>query len=213
VEKREKDTILRKITKVRRSVRAISPVIATLLMIAIAVVASLVVYAWVTGYIGGTTTKASNSMLIQSVSHTAGGYVIIYVQNVGQGTIQLNPSQSTYVNSVLKGITSSSPTTSTNGMVTFSPGTTASLTTNYPYTANEKLQIKLTATDGTFAEYTTSGISTVSAGTLPAWPIASFTLSTTYPTIGQSVTFTDASVKGADTITQWSWNFGDGQQA
>ncbi len=94
---------MRKITKIRRSVRAISPVIATLLMIAIAVVASLVVYAWVTGYIGGTTTKASNSMLIQSVSHTAGGYVIIYVQNVGQGTIQLNPSQSTYINSVLEG--------------------------------------------------------------------------------------------------------------
>jgi flagellin-like protein len=43
--KGRKEIIMRRITQVRRSVRAISPVIATLLMIAIAVVASLVVYA------------------------------------------------------------------------------------------------------------------------------------------------------------------------
>ncbi len=43
-------TNVRKITKFKRSVKAISPVIATLLMIAIAVVASLVAYAslWAT---------------------------------------------------------------------------------------------------------------------------------------------------------------------
>ena len=35
-------------------------------MIAIAVVASLVVYAWVMGYIGGTTTKAGYAINIQS---------------------------------------------------------------------------------------------------------------------------------------------------
>ena len=43
---------MRKITKIRKSVKAISPIIATLLLIAIAVVAALVVYAWVMGYIG-----------------------------------------------------------------------------------------------------------------------------------------------------------------
>ncbi len=164
---------MRRITKFKRSIRAISPVIATLLMIAIAVVASLIVYAWVTGYIGGTTTKASNSMLIQSVSHTPGGYVVIYVQNVGQGTIQLLSTQSIYMNSILKSITDSNPTIS-NNMVTFPPGTTASLTTDYPYTANEKLKIKITATDGTFAEYTTSGLSTVTTGTFPTGPSFQF---------------------------------------
>ena len=147
--------MVRKITKFKRSIRAISPVIATLLMIAIAVVASLVAYAWVMGYIGHTTTTASNSMIIQSVSHTAGGYIVVYVQNVGQGTIQLNPTESTYVNSILKSVTDSTPTIS-GGKIEFSPGTTASLTTNYPYTASEKLKIKITATDGTFAEYTTT---------------------------------------------------------
>ncbi len=43
------------IRKFRRNTRAISPVIATLLMIAIAVVASLVTYAWVMGYMNFTT--------------------------------------------------------------------------------------------------------------------------------------------------------------
>ncbi len=200
---------MRRITKLKRSVRAISPVIATLLMIAIAVVASLIVYAWVTGYIGGTTTKASNSMLIQSVSHTPGGYVVIYVQNVGQGTVQLMQAQSTYVNTILKSITDSTPTIS-NGMVTFSPGTTASLTTDYPYTANEKLNIKITATDGTFAEYTTNGLSTVSTGTFPTGPTSSFHMSASTVTVGQPVTFTDGSIAGSVSISQWSWNFGSG---
>lgn len=42
---------LRKITKIKRSVRAISPIMATLLLIAIVVAASLLAYAWIMGYI------------------------------------------------------------------------------------------------------------------------------------------------------------------
>ena len=104
-------------------------------MIAIAVVASLVVYAWVTGYIGGTTTKASNSMLIQSVSHTSEQqFLVVYVQNVGQGTLELNQGASVYVNTVLKSITVSTPAISSTGKVSFSPGTTAALTTDYSHT-------------------------------------------------------------------------------
>jgi flagellin-like protein len=207
---RIREIIMRRITKVKRSIRAISPVIATLLMIAIAVVASLVVYAWVIGYIGGATTKASNSMLIQSTSH-ATGPLVIYVQNVGQGTLQLRKGESVYVNSVLQNIDSSTPELSATGIVEFSPTTTASLTTDYtPNPPNEKLKIKITATDGTFAEYTTSGISTVSVGTLPTWPKASFTMSNSYPDVGQFVNFADTSVKGTGTINQWSWTFGDG---
>ena len=36
-------------------------------------------------------------------------------------------------------------------------------------------------------------------------------MSTSNPAVGQPVLFTDTSVKGSGTITQWSWNFGDGQ--
>jgi flagellin-like protein len=201
---------MRKITKFKRSVRAISPVIATLLMIAIAVVASLIVYAWVIGYIGSGTTKASNSMLIQSTSRQ-GTSLFVYVQNVGQGTVQLKQAQSVYVNDVLKSIKSSTPTIST-GTMSFPPTTTATLEIDLGVqpVANEKLKIKVVATDGTFAEYTTTGQTQTTSGTFPAWPSAQFTMSTSNPTVGQSVYFTDTSVKGAGTINQWAWTFGDG---
>ena len=200
---------MRRITKFKRSVRAISPVIATLLMIAIAVVASLVVYAWVIGYIGGGTTKASNAMLVQSVSHTSDNFLIVYVQNVGQGALQIKQTQSIYVNSVLMTVKDQSTPPPTSGTITFSPGTTAALTTDNPYTGKEKLHIKITATDGTFTEYTTTGTTVISTGTFTASPTAGFTMSTSYPDVGQTVTFTDTSVKGAGTITTWSWNYGD----
>lgn len=60
---------MRKITKLRRSVRAISPIISTLLLIAIAVVASLVAYAWVMGYIGFSTSKAGNALVNTKLYH------------------------------------------------------------------------------------------------------------------------------------------------
>ena len=84
---------VRKTTKFKRSIKAISPVIATLLMIAIAVVASLVVYAWVTGYIGSTTTKAGKAIQIPSFATRNDPDTTdlhIYVQNVGQCDVQLS---------------------------------------------------------------------------------------------------------------------------
>ncbi len=77
----------------RKDVRAISPVIATLLMIAIAVVASLVTYAWVMGYMNFTTEKTGKAIQIQSVSYRYGGPIdvfTIYVQNVGDSDLQLS---------------------------------------------------------------------------------------------------------------------------
>jgi PKD repeat protein len=42
-------------------------------------------------------------------------------------------------------------------------------------------------------------------------PTADFTISNSNPNIGQTLTFTDASIAGSSgTINQWSWNFGDG---
>ena len=74
----------KKIRKFRRNTRAISPVIATLLMIAIAVVASLVTYAWVMGYMNFTTEKTGKAIQIQSVSYAPASHIFtVYVQNVG----------------------------------------------------------------------------------------------------------------------------------
>src|SRR5665647_1584050 len=84
------------IRKFRRNTRAISPVIATLLMIAIAVVASLVTYAWVMGYMNFTTEKTGKAILVQSVTYDGNvgttddkDTFTVYLQNVGDSDVQL----------------------------------------------------------------------------------------------------------------------------
>ena len=91
---------MRTITKIRRSVRAISPIISVLLMIAIVVIAALVVYAWVAGYIGFHTSTAGKAIRIQglTVDTGPGNNLDFYVQNIGQGSVNLNPTSSVYVN-------------------------------------------------------------------------------------------------------------------
>jgi FlaG/FlaF family flagellin (archaellin) len=71
---------------------AISPVIAVLLMIVIAVAASLVAYAWVMGYLGFTTAKVGKAIQIQSISYDDPDptYMTVYVQNVGDSDLTVS---------------------------------------------------------------------------------------------------------------------------
>jgi len=94
---------MKKITKFRRSVKAISPVISVLLMIAIAVAASLVAYAWVMGYMDFTTTKVGKAIQIQSVSNPTGVDAdMVYVQNIGDSNVTI---MDLYVDGVLNNAT------------------------------------------------------------------------------------------------------------
>ena len=105
-------------------------------------------------------------MLIQSTSFETGN-LVVYVQNVGHGTLQLRRGESTDVNSILRKITSRMPSMVADS-VTFSPGTTVALATDYPFTTvNEKPKVKITAIDGTFTEYTSGGSISVT-GTFPS---------------------------------------------
>jgi flagellin-like protein len=152
----EEELVYNKIRKLRKNVKAISPVLSTLLMIAVAVAASLVTYAWVMGYLNFTTSKVGKSILIQSIakSGTGSNDLVIYVQNVGDGTIKFNTQSSLYVNGVLitsngdpamdgNPLTAGSTTSWTvpNYFINFQP-------TDYPMT----LTIKIVASDGTFSE-------------------------------------------------------------
>ncbi len=147
---------MRKISKLRRSIKAISPIISVLLLIAIAVVASLVVYAWVMGYIGGSTTKAGYAINIQSfaVNQTT-GYLIVYVQNVGIGAVQLNPLNAVYVNSTLYSIVTwnGNPAPTNGGLITLAQGQTEALAISYSYTGGQ-VTIKVVTTSGAFAQVT-----------------------------------------------------------
>jgi flagellin-like protein len=149
----------RKIRKFGRNVRAISPVIATLLMIAIAVVASLVTYAWVMGYMNFTTSKTGKSILIQSVSNSTGNTpptkdsLNIYIQNSGDSAVVFN-AQSVFINGTM-----AATNITVNNPVTLAPGLTttinAILASNLPVgTVTFVVDLKVTTQDGTFSTQT-----------------------------------------------------------
>ncbi len=73
---------LRSLNKLKKNAKAISPLIATLLLIAIAVAASVITYSWVMSMIGSQSQQAQTSIRIDSINwgnNTAG----VVVRNVG----------------------------------------------------------------------------------------------------------------------------------
>jgi len=135
---------MRKITKLRRSVKGISPVISVLLMIAIAVAASLVAYAWVMGYMDFTTTKVGKTIQIQSVSTNA-----VYVQNIGDSDVTITD---VYIDGNLVPIADYNMNP-TNGLLI--PSATASISFINPATLpTPQVTIKVVTSDGISAEYT-----------------------------------------------------------
>jgi flagellin-like protein len=158
MEKKENKQNMFNFRKLRKNVKAISPVISVLLMIAVAVVASLVAYAWVMGYIGGQTQKTGEAIQIQSVSGSIGGTTLtVYVQNIGQGTAKLVDDQCLYINGAL---VASTPTASTGFDTTtgnLQEKSTAILVNTAPLTAikaGDSFVIKVTVADGTWSQIT-----------------------------------------------------------
>jgi uncharacterized repeat protein (TIGR02543 family) len=158
-------------TKITRSIRAVSKVISVLLMIAIAVAAALIAYAWIMGYIGGTTTTTGKAIQIQSVAHpaTQGSWLIIYVQNVGQSQVQLRQDASVYVNDVLHKITESPAGTQTytGQLLPIQVGQTRELIIDYWYIPGTTLRIKVVTIEGTFMEFIIHGSETSEGSTPP----------------------------------------------
>lgn len=149
--------------KIRRSIKAVSPVISVLLMIAIAVAASLIAYAWIMGYIGGTTTKAGKAILIQSMATNPNNkdYLRVYVQNVGQGTVEFDPASCVYINDVRGTLTAFG--------ININPlpvGQTATIEVDLSALgiSTDFIKVKVVTKDGTFTETS----NTVSVSGLPS---------------------------------------------
>jgi archaeal type IV pilus assembly protein PilA len=70
-----------------RNTKALSPVVATILLVAIAVIASVLTYLWATGFIGAIQTRpnqATETVHVQAGSiFRSNGSFVIYVQNAG----------------------------------------------------------------------------------------------------------------------------------
>jgi flagellin-like protein len=150
----------KKIRKFRRDMKAISPIIATLLLIAIAVVAALVTYAWVMGYIGFQTNNSGASVVIQSVTFAGASPTeavqTVYLQNLGTSPVTLNSF--VYINGQQE------PTTSimvAGAAATVLPaGSTATITCAttgtgvVTFASTNSVTIKVTTTGGTYSQIT-----------------------------------------------------------
>ena len=128
----------------RRNKKGVSDVIAVLLMIAIAVAASLIAYAWVMGYLGGTTNKVGKAIQIQSMYYS-GTTLYVYVQNVGSSPVTLS---SVYVS----GILDSAATFTNNNPLAVNQ--TSMVTTSLPagFNPTNAVGVKVVCSDGTFME-------------------------------------------------------------
>ncbi len=115
--------------KMFRSMKAISPILATLLLIVIAVSAIVITYAWVTTFLTGTTGGAGVILNKDNVSwNSTAGTITIYVRNTGTsdavidavyiGTSSANLINQTYV--------SYSPTS-----IAYANGGTVAITVTY----------------------------------------------------------------------------------
>ena len=82
-----------KIGKFRVSKRAVSPVIATLLMIAVAVAASVIVYVWSAGLLGtlmgGGGAQVKEQVILEAYEWTATGSLKVYLRNVGATDVEI----------------------------------------------------------------------------------------------------------------------------
>jgi hypothetical protein len=95
------------------------------MMIAVAIAGALFTYAWVMGYIGFQTEKSGESIQIQSV-FSDGTDLKVYVQNVGEGVVQLEEDSCLYVDGILVSCSIDGVTVS-DDMATLGQGETATL--------------------------------------------------------------------------------------
>lgn len=157
-------------------------------MIAIAIAAALVAYAWIMGYLGQTTHKTELAIQIQSVTsinENGKDWLMFYVQNVGQGIVHLQQDTSVYVNDFGRNI-ASSPKDTTLSAGTILPlqiSQTAELKMDCYYTQGEYLKIKVVTTEGTTAELTIQGTNNNQA----PLPPGTITHTLTVNTIGNGI--------------------------
>jgi flagellin-like protein len=157
--------------KIQKDKKAISPIIATLLLILIAIAAGVIVYAYVVGFIGGSTSNSGGSTSVIQVTNfcaSASNHVCnsgadayyVVVQNVGSvsissGTVQL------YFTDITSGSSFSAQCT----ISATNPGSTytcaPSTPTSWPSTApnsGDSLSLKVVNPDGGAATSSTKVI-------------------------------------------------------
>jgi len=129
--------------------KAISPVIATLLLIVIAIVAGIAVYGFVTGWIGGTTKSTGSQKGSLALDYAeadasgATGVIKAYVRNVGGVAVKITEAYIESPNGTVEQVTGLAVTIDPQQVALVTINSANAFTVGYVYT------VKLVASDGT----------------------------------------------------------------
>ena len=156
--------LFNRLRRERTRKNAISPIIATLLLILIAIAAGVVVYAYVLGFVGNTTNNTGNNTSVISVENvcisagqtcTSGGSsvygFVVIVRNQGSTTISLATSPAVYLSdSTAQSVPTEKTVSCGSGSV--SPGSTFTCTGTGGWTsapsAGDSVTAKVVVSDG-----------------------------------------------------------------
>ena len=130
-----------------RSKKAFSEVLAALIMMLLAVAAGVVVYAYVMGWIGGTTNAPQHTghIAFDSIyANATAGTISIYVRNVGGVNVYIS---NIYVN----GLNIANNTAIGTAGVLLSVQNLVYLNANYTMTASQSYTVEVACKDGTSA--------------------------------------------------------------
>jgi len=134
--------------KLFRSKKAISPILATLLLIVIAVAAIVVTYAWITMYMGSTTQQAGFIPYKANVAFPETDTITIDIGNSGTSSGQIVQ--------VYIGESASTATSQTTDPATISiePNTVTSFSVEYDWSAGETYYFKIVPNSGAALSFT-----------------------------------------------------------
>ncbi|MBS7644330.1 type IV pilin [Candidatus Bathyarchaeota archaeon] len=139
------------------SKKAVSPIIAVLLLIAIAVAAAVITYIWVMGFIGMATTArvtAQGQIQIEEASFSDASHATLYVRNVGSTTVTLD---AVYVIDNSAGTTAVGKWTASSTTLSAGESLTGGLCItdiNPTFKRGHSYTFKVVCADGTTAVYT-----------------------------------------------------------
>jgi flagellin-like protein len=131
----------------RMNKKGVSPIIATLLLIVIAVAAAVVTYAFVTGFIGTSSGSATQTgaMSVDSVAaDVSADQILVYVRNSGSKALDLT-TPSVYID----GVAEAAANIAGGAALPVGSVITLTITPAATITAGQASQLRIVAADGT----------------------------------------------------------------
>ena len=156
--------------KIQEKRKGISPIIATLLLILIAIAAGVIVYAYVVGFIGASTSNTGNSQSVLSVENycisastkcQGNTHYYIVIRNVGTTTLGTTNGVAVYFTDITAGTVPTNSTTPACSGTNIAPGQTfvCSGALSSGPSAGDTVSVKVVAPDGGASTSSTKSLS------------------------------------------------------